>query len=141
MRTINTIEWVLRIAGLGALVLGLLFWIAQLNVINIHMLFGLIVALTLLLISLLALFTQGLRLWGIAGIVYALILPLFGLNQMFLLIGDLHWLIQLAHMLVGIGALAFAGIMAMRYRRLKQGAGKENAEGPASKGYYNANTW
>ena len=125
MRSITVIEWILRIAGLGALILGLLFWIAQLNVINIHMLFGLIVALTLLIISLLAVFTRGMRVWGIVGIVYALILPIFGLNQALLLIGSLHWLIQVAHMLVGIGALALAGIMSMRYRHVKQNMDKK----------------
>lgn len=120
MRTLSVLDWIVRIAGLGALVLGLLFWIIQLNVISIHMLFGLIVALTLLVISLLAVSIRGLRVLGIIGIVYALILPIFGLNQIFLLVGDLHWLIQVAHMLVGIGALALAGTMSVRYRRLKQ---------------------
>lgn len=120
MRTVSIVEWVLRIAGLGALVLGLLFWFFQIDLINIHMLFGLAVALTLLIISLLAVFTKGMRLLGIIGIVYAFILPIFGLNQVELLVGNLHWLIQVAHLLVGIGALAYAGILAVRYKRLKQ---------------------
>ena len=120
MRTVSILEWALRIAGLGALALGLLFWFFQIDLINIHMLFGLVVALTLLILSLLAVFTKGMRLLGIIGIVYAFILPIFGLNQVELLVGNLHWLIQVAHMLVGIGALAYAGIMAVRYKRLKQ---------------------
>lgn len=120
MRTVSIVEWVLRIAGLGALVLGLLFWFFQVDLINIHMLFGLTVALTLLIISLLAVFTKGMRVLGIIGIVYAFILPIFGLNQVELLVGNLHWLIQVAHLLVGIGALAYAGILAGRYKRLKQ---------------------
>lgn len=121
MRTVSIVEWVLRIAGLGALVLGLLFWFFQVDLINIHMLFGLTVALTLLIISLLAVFTKGMRVLGIIGIVYAFILPVFGLNQMLLLTGNLHWLIQVAHLLVGIGALAYAGTLGVRYKRLKQG--------------------
>lgn len=121
MRVLTIFDWILRIAGLGALVLGLLFWFAQLNVINIHMLFGLTVALALLVISLMAVFRKGTRLMGAIGIVYALILPVFGLNQEFMLIGSMHWLIQVAHMLVGIGALALAGFMSTRYRRLKKG--------------------
>ena len=122
MRTVSILEWILRIAGLGALVLGLLFWFFQIDLISIHMLFGLAVALTLLIISLLAVLTKGMRLLGIIGVIYAFILPILGLKQMLLLIGDLHWLIQVAHLLVGIGALALAGIMATRYRRLKQRA-------------------
>lgn len=120
MRAMTIFDWVLRLAGLGALVLGLLIWTLQLNVITYHMLFGLIVALALLVISFLALLTRGLRVLGIIGIVYAFILPILGVNQDTLLIGDLHWLIQTIHMLVGIGALAYAGILSVRYRRLKQ---------------------
>ena len=57
---------------------------------------------------------------GIIGIVYAFILPLLGMNQETLLIGNLHWLIQVIHMLVGVGSLALAGVISVRYRRLKQ---------------------
>jgi len=53
------------------------------------------------------------------GIVYAFIIPLFGLTQATILVGDFHWLIRIAHLLVGLGALALAGIMAQRYLRLK----------------------
>jgi hypothetical protein len=72
-------------------VLDLLIWTLHLDVINIHMIFGLLVALALLVISVLAVFTRGLRLLGIIGIVYAFILPLLGVNQEILLIGNLHW--------------------------------------------------
>jgi hypothetical protein len=121
MRAMTIFDWILRIAGSVALVLGLLIWAFQLdNITNIHMLFGLLVTLALLVISLLAAFTRGLRLLGIIGIVYAFILPLLGVNQETLLIGNLHWLIQVIHMLVGVGSLALAGVISVRYRRLKQ---------------------
>lgn len=120
MRAMTIFDWILRIAGSVALVLGLLIWTLQLDVITIHMVFGLIVTLALLVISFLAVLTRGLRLLGIIGIVYAFILPLLGVNQETLLVGNLHWLIQVIHMLVGIGALALAGVIGVRYRRLKQ---------------------
>lgn len=115
----RVLDWILRLAGLGALIPGLLYWIAQLNVITFHMLFGLLVAISLLIISLLAVFTRGLRILGAIGIVYAFILPIFGLNQARLLIGDMHWLIQTLHMLVGIAALAFAGLLSTSYTRIR----------------------
>jgi hypothetical protein len=71
------------------------------------------------------------RLLGAIGIVYALIVPVFGVTQTALLVGSLHWLIQTAHLLVGLGALALAGILGTRYLRLKQvtarGAAPERA--------------
>lgn len=120
MRTMNIFNWILRIAGVCALILGLSIWTFQLDVINVHMLFGLLVTISLLVISFLATFTRGLRVLGIIGIIYAFILPLLGMNQETLLIGNLHWLIQLLHMLVGIGALALGGIISWRYLRLRK---------------------
>ena len=122
MIAVRILQWVAGLAGLGALALGLLFWIAQVDDINIHMLFGLTVALALLVLSIVMVATRGTRLLGAVGIVYAFILPVFGLTQSGILIGSLHWLIQAAHLLVGLGALALAGIMATRYMRLKRQA-------------------
>lgn len=117
--TVRILQWMTGLAGLGALVLGLLDWVANISFINVHMLFGLTVTLALLVLSILMLLIRGMRIWGVVGTVYALIIPVFGLTQTTLLVGDFHWLIRTAHLLVGIGALALAGIMAQRYTRLK----------------------
>jgi hypothetical protein len=127
MVAVRVIQWIAGIAGLAALALGLLFWVAQIDYLNIHMLLGLTVALSLLVVSIVAVFTKGMRILGAVGIVYALILPVFGLTQSGLLIGNAHWLIETAHMLVGIGGIALTGIMGTRYIRLKQEAAKAAA--------------
>ncbi len=128
MITTRTIQIIAGIAGLGALTLGLLFWIANIDLLNIHMLLGLIVALSLLVMSIIAVSTRGMRIWGIVGIIYAVIVPIFGLRQATLLIGDLHWIIQVLHMLVGIGAIVLTGIMGARYLALKQAKASPIAE-------------
>jgi|SRR2546430_17375247 len=120
MTIVRVIQWIAGIAGLCALILGLLFWIAQIDFISFHMLFGLIVALALLILGIVAVFTRGMRLLGVVGIVYALIVPIFGLTQSTLLIGSMHWLIQTAHLLIGLGALALMGGISTRYLRLKR---------------------
>src|SRR6266496_2317179 len=127
MTGIRIIRGIAGVAGLGALTLGLLFWIAQMNFISIHMLFGLIVALSLLILGIVGVVTRGLRLLGAIGIVYALVVPAFGLTQATLLVGSLHWLIQTAHLLVGLGALALIGVLSTRYLRLKWGVTKAPA--------------
>ncbi len=124
MIIVRILRGIAGVAGLGALTLGLLFWIAQIDFIGLHMLFGLTLALSLLILGIVGVFTRGLRLLGAIGIVYALILPVFGLTQATLLVGSLHWLIQTAHLLVGLGALALAGIIGTRYLRLKSAAAK-----------------
>ena len=69
MRAVTTFDWILRIAGSVALVLGLLIWTFQLDIVSIHMLFGLVVALALLIISILSALMRPLRVLGIIGIV------------------------------------------------------------------------
>src|SRR5215469_12739919 len=76
---------------------------------RIHMLFGLMVALALLVLAVMAVFTAGLRRLGALSIVYAFILPIFGVTQQMILPGNLHWLIETTHLLVGFGAIAFIG--------------------------------
>ena len=117
MIAVRIIVWIGRIAGLGALLLGLLFWIANIDFISLHILFGLAVALALLALSIVMIFSRGSRLLGAIGIVYTLILPLFGLRQATLLVGNIHWLIQALHLLVGIGALALIQVMSTRFER------------------------
>ncbi len=121
MAAIRIITWISRIAGVITLLLGLTFWITGLNSIpGIHMLFGIVFVLSFLILSIIMLFISETRLLGAIGIVYALIIPVFGITQAGLLIGDLHWLIRLAHMLVGIGAMWMIQVVYTRYQRIKQ---------------------
>jgi len=118
---------------MATLVLGLLFWIAQISLISFHMLFGLIGVLSLLVLGTVAVFTRGIRLLGAGSMVYAFIVPAFGLTQSLILVGNLHWLIQTAHLLVGIGAMALVQVISTRYRRLKRAASNAaEVQAPAS---------
>lgn len=126
---VGIIRWTGGIAGLGALTLGLLFWIANIDLISIHMMLGLTVALSLLLLGIVALITKGVRLLGGVGVIYALLVPVFGLTQDRILDTSAHWVIQTAHLLVGIGALALIGIISTRCQRLKQATGKSAVVG------------
>jgi hypothetical protein len=116
------------VALIATLALGLLFWIAQMSLISLHMLFGLIGVLSLLVLGTVAVFTRGIRLLGAGSMVYAFIVPAFGLTQSLILVGNLHWLIQTAHLLVGIGAMALVQVIEKRYQRLRRAASR--AAGP-----------
>ncbi len=97
------------------------------------MLFGLIVALILLILAVMAVFTSGLRRLGAIGIVYALIVPIFGVTQQKILAGDLHWLIEAAHLVVGFGALTFIGRISASFMRRKTAAVAASAIGDAAR--------
>ena len=122
--TARLLQIIVGIAGLCALVLGLFIWIANSDLTDIHMLFGLLVTLGLLVMSVTALTASGLRIWGLVGIVYAIILLVFGEAQSNLLAGSLHWLIQTLHTLIGIGAIALTGFLGARYRTLSARRGE-----------------
>lgn len=125
------LQIIVGITGLCALVLGLFIWIANIDLTDIHMLFGLLVTLGLLVMSIIALTAPRLRIWGMVGIVYAIILLIFGEAQSNMLAGNLHWLIQALHTLIGIGAIALTGFLGARYRALKRGEAKPEASSQA----------
>jgi uncharacterized membrane protein YhaH (DUF805 family) len=129
--TARILQILVGIAGLCALVLGLFIWIANSDLTDIHMLFGLLVTLGLLVMSIIALTARRLRIWGLVGIVYAIILLIFGESQSNVLAGNLHWLIQALHTLVGIGAIVLTGFLGARYRTLKRGEAKPEASSQA----------
>jgi deazaflavin-dependent oxidoreductase (nitroreductase family) len=121
MNIIRLISLTARIALMIALVLGVIFWIAQLltwdsllvllaeiGFPNTHEWLATIGVLGLLILGIVALFTRGSRLIGAGGIFYAFLVPVFGMTQTLILEGDLHWLIRAAHLLVGIGAMYLA---------------------------------
>ena len=129
--TARILQVVVGIAGLCALVLGLFIWIANIDLTDIHMLFGLLVTLGLLVMSIIALTTRELRIWGMVGIVYALVVLIFGVSHSTLLVGNLHWLIQTLHLLIGLGAIVLTGALGARYRTLKRGEAKPAASSQA----------
>jgi len=129
--TARILQIIVGIAGLCALVLGLFIWIANIDLTDIHMLFGLLVTLGLLVMSIIALTASRQRIWGLVGIVYAVILLIFGEAQSNILVGNLHWLIQALHTLIGIGAIVLTGALGARYRTLKRGEAKPEASSQA----------
>ena len=115
--TVQITQIVLRAAGATVLVLGLLFWTGNfLALIPIHMLAGLLVVLALWTLAGLAA-RAGVSLGRVAlAVAWGLIVPILGVMQNRLLPGDLHWIIQLLHLLVGIGALGQGEGLAARIK-------------------------
>ena len=118
MKTVRLISLIARMALIVTLGLGFVHWIAQLFVWswllvllaqigfpNSHEVFGTVGVLGLLILGGIAVWSRGSRLLGAGGILYALLVPAFGMTQTLILMGDLHWLIQITHLLVGVGAM------------------------------------
>lgn len=107
-----------RATGALGLLLGLAIWTdsAPPALVPLHMLLGIV-----LVVALVAAAVLGLRagvspaLAGLA-IVWALVTPLLGLNQAALL-PDAHVVVEIVHLLVGIGAIGIGEMLGARARQ------------------------
>ncbi|MBE3559927.1 MAG: hypothetical protein IMW89_11975 [Ktedonobacteraceae bacterium] len=108
----------LRICGGLALILGLVVWLLHIEgiLVPIHMLLGLLVALSLAILGYAITAIRGGSLgMGIGAFVLAILVIVLGLTQQSLLIGDLHWIVQVVHLLLGVGAIGMGEIINRRY--------------------------
>jgi hypothetical protein len=85
-----------------------------------HMVVGVAFALALLALGLIQLLSGRMRLLGVTGIAYTLILTALGFTQTSLLEGSMHWLIQTAHVVLGLGALVLVQWISIRDARLRK---------------------
>ena len=119
----NMATLIARVPGVGT---QLLAWLSSItnstNFIFTHMVLGITFALLLLALSLVQLLSGRMRLLGASGIVYTLILTALGFTQTGLLVGPMHWLIQTAHVVIGLGALALVQVISVRDARLRRSA-------------------
>jgi hypothetical protein len=114
---------VLSFAGLLALILGLLIWTGTaLNLVQMHMLLGLLAVGALWVIGIGQAFSMG-GSWIIAAgaLVVGGILIFIGMTQASLVVGAFHWIIQLLHLALGLLVIGIGHIGAARYRKSTTG--------------------
>jgi hypothetical protein len=115
MRTIIGIQMGIRVLGVLQLVLGILFWTGNaLGLVDLHQLIGILLVLALWTQAALA-HRAGVPGGLVAGaVVLGLIVPIVGLTQREIFPGSAHWVIQVVHLLLGLGLLAMAENLATR---------------------------
>ncbi|HVV22745.1 MAG TPA: hypothetical protein VHF06_25135 [Pseudonocardiaceae bacterium] len=101
--------------GVVQLVLGLLFWSGTAKALEpVHMAIGTIVVVSLIVLAAMALKAGAPKPLGVLAIVWALVVLAVGASQKGILTGSLHWVVQVIHLLLGIGAMGLASIVAAR---------------------------
>ena len=113
--TITAIQMGIRVLGVVQLVLGIIFWTGNaLGLVDLHQLIGIVLVLGLWTQAAMA-HRAGVPGRLVAGAaVYGLIVPIVGLTQRDLFPGSAHWVIQVIHLLLGIGLLGLAENLATR---------------------------
>ena len=116
---IRITSMVLSFAGLLALILGLLIWTAGAsNLIQMHMLLGLLAVAALWVIGIGQAVSKG-GSWPIAicALIVGAIMVLLGWNQSPLMVGPFHWVIQIVHLVLGLLVIGMGHMGAARYRK------------------------
>ncbi len=118
-KAITVAHMTLRGSGVLLILLGLAIWTGRADgIIPVHEFLGLV-----LVLSLWALAYFGARA-GVpkgmvaAAVAWGLIAPILGLTQTNLLDNNWHWVIQVAHLLVGLAAIGTGEGIAQRMKRL-----------------------
>jgi hypothetical protein len=109
---------ILTVAGLLALVLGVLLWIGVgVNLISMHMLLGLLAVGALWIVAIgQALAKNGNRLLALAALILGGLTIWLGMIQAALLSGGFHWIIQLIHLILGLATIGLGHMAAVRHR-------------------------
>jgi hypothetical protein len=114
---ITALQMGIRVVGVVQLALGLAFWTGNLlGLVDLHQLLGILLVLGLWTQAVLA-YRAGVPAGMVAAAaVYGVIVVVVGLTQRELLVGSAHWVIEVIHLLLGIGLLGFAENLATRAR-------------------------
>ena len=115
MNLLTVAGWSVRISGLIVLALGLALWTGSFpDLRGIHMLAGLVLVISLWAVALLAVragapapLVAVALLWGVLTVV-------FGLYQAQILPGDMHWVVEVGHLVVGIVAIGLGEALTAR---------------------------
>jgi hypothetical protein len=103
---VTILQWLVRVCFLVLLILGIAFWTGHgLSLIPLHMSVGFVLVLSLWLTSIIAAVARAPVGIAVAGIVWGIIVLAFGMQQMSLLPGSSHWIVQVVHLLLGMGAI------------------------------------
>ena len=106
---------IIGLSGISLLILGILFWTGRaLSLLQVHMLLGAVLVLGLWLIAVLALRARVASGLVALVLIFSVIMPALGIEQMQLLPGASHWLIRLLHLLVGLAAVGLGQTLARR---------------------------
>jgi hypothetical protein len=119
------LRWLIRLLAVVQVTLGVLFWTGNaFSLIQVHTLSGMALVLALWIQAALAAragIGYGLP---VVAFVWGIVVIALGMTQDSLLTGDLHWLIKIVHLLVGLGAVGQAEVLAVRTLRQADGAAR-----------------
>lgn len=115
---IKILQWVARIAWVGAILLGMSFWTGRpIAPLSVHMTCGGLVALALAILAILAI-THRVRVpVAVVAVLWAIATVAVGTMQDWWVGAGSHVLIEVVHLILGIGAIGLAEMLAAALNR------------------------
>ncbi|MHB8813698.1 MAG: hypothetical protein ACYDAE_10540 [Steroidobacteraceae bacterium] len=108
----------LSLFGIALVLLGILFWAGYaLSLVQLHMMLGGLFVICLWVLAALGFATRGARALALIVLIWSFIVPALGVEQVRLLPGSDHWVIQATHLLVGLIAMGLGHALARRIGR------------------------
>jgi hypothetical protein len=105
---VKTLRWIVRLCALALVVLGIGFWTGNwMELIPLHMTLGIVLVVSFWITALAALSVRAPAGMVIAALVWGAVVVWLGMTQMRLLPGSAHWVVQVIHLLIGLGAAGF----------------------------------
>jgi hypothetical protein len=115
---IMVVHMTLRGSGLLLILLGLAIWTGRADgIIPVHEFLGFVLVLSLWTLAYFGARAGVPKGLVAAAVAWGLIAPILGLTQANLLAGNWHWVIQVAHLLVGLAAIGTGEGIAQRMKR------------------------
>lgn len=109
MNLATVAQMTVRASGVVLLILGVIFWTGNLESLHlVHILLGLLLVLGLWTLAFLGARAGAPTAIVLVSVVWGLITPALGLTQANILTGGWHWVIQVLHLLIGVGAIGLA---------------------------------
>jgi hypothetical protein len=121
-RTAVIARVLVSILGLVLIVLGVLFWTGHaLALLPVHMLLGALFAVCLWVLVGLAFSARVSTAFTLSVFVWSLIVLALGMEQVTLLPGSRHWIVQSVHLIVGLIAIGLGHALARQVVRATEG--------------------
>ncbi|HEX4168828.1 MAG TPA: hypothetical protein VHZ55_25475 [Bryobacteraceae bacterium] len=113
--SILVFRWILRIGFLLSLILGVVLWTGHGTAyLRLHMWVGFLITFDLLLLVVLS-FLSGVRpALPLISLIWAIALPVIGIAQLNIMPGSSHWVIQVVHVVFGLGAIGLGEVLSKK---------------------------
>lgn len=115
MTATRLILMLLRIGAGVQVVLGIGFWTGHwVTLVDLHRTVGIVFVILLWTIGMLALVRRSNALLALLAMAWSLVIAGVGFAQQSILPGDAHWIVRVAHLVIGLAAMPMAERLARR---------------------------